>query len=283
MEKQKYYVASFSGGKDSTAMVLRMIEIGERIDEVVCCDTYKEFPAMYRHIEKVKRIIEDAGIKFTTLRSEKSFDYYMFEHLRSKGKFVGEQGLGWPTPTMRWCTGNLKRDITKKYLREMRKKYDVIQYLGIAADEDYRLERKNNQQVGHKHPLVEWGWSEKNCLEYCYAKGYDWEGLYEIFNRVSCWCCPLKSFEELRKLRKHRPQLWEELKDMDKRARNQFTARYSVEDLEKRFALEDELTARGHSITNRAFHTDMKRMLAGETTIDEIINERERQIRIPME
>ena len=45
-----------SGGKDSTAMVLRMIEMGEHIDEVVSCDTYKEFPAMYRHIEKVKKL-----------------------------------------------------------------------------------------------------------------------------------------------------------------------------------------------------------------------------------
>ena len=55
MSKSDWIVVSFSGGKDSTAMLLRMIELGEHIDEVVCCDTYKEFPAMYRHIEKVRR------------------------------------------------------------------------------------------------------------------------------------------------------------------------------------------------------------------------------------
>lgn len=64
---QDYYVVSFSGGKDSTAMLLRLLELGEQIDEVVFCDTYKEYPQMYRHIEKVKKIVEDAGVKFTTL------------------------------------------------------------------------------------------------------------------------------------------------------------------------------------------------------------------------
>ena len=37
--------------------------------------------------------------------------------------------------------------------------------------------------------------------EYCYDHGFDWDGLYEIFRRVSCWCCPLQSLSELRKRR----------------------------------------------------------------------------------
>lgn len=51
--KPVYHLASFSGGKDSTAMVLRMIERGDKIDEVLYCDTTMEFPAMERHVEKV--------------------------------------------------------------------------------------------------------------------------------------------------------------------------------------------------------------------------------------
>lgn len=47
MEKEKYYVVSFSGGKDSTAMLLRLLELGEPINEIIFCDTYKEFPQMY--------------------------------------------------------------------------------------------------------------------------------------------------------------------------------------------------------------------------------------------
>lgn len=45
-------------------------------------------------------------------------------------------------------------------------------------------------------------------------------------------------------------------------------------DFDKRFALEDALTEAGESLTNRAFHTDLKRLLADEVTIDDILKER---------
>lgn len=254
MKKPIYYVDSFSGGKDSTAKLLRMIELGYRIDEVICCDTYMEFPAMYRHIEKVRKVVEDAGIKFTILKNEKSFEELMFYKpiKRKNERYKGLLGFSWPGPRSRWCTAHLKTQIIDRYLRELRQKYEVIEYIGIAADEGYRLERKHNQNKNHRHPLVEWGWTEKDCLEYCYSLGYDWEGLYELFARVSCWCCPLQPLEELRKLRKHFPELWQKLLDMDRRTYRQFKAEYSVEELEIRFALEEERQAKGLTINGRS-------------------------------
>lgn len=258
-----YIVVNFSGGKDSTAMLLRMIEVGEHIDEVICCDTTKEFPAMYRHIERVRQVVEDAGIKFTVIKTEHDFDHLMFDHQPKRRNPENRQllGYGWPRSMIRWCTTELKVRPTNNYLRELRKLHNVTQCIGIAADELYRLEREHNQNDSHRHPLVEWGWSEDDCLKYCHDHGYDWDGLYEVFKRVSCWCCPLKSLEELRKLRKHYPNLWEELKAMDRRAWDQFQARYSVEDLEIRFAFEEERLAQGLSITNRDFHNQLKARL----------------------
>lgn len=258
-----WVVVNFSGGKDSTAMVLHKIELGEHIDEVLCCDTYKEFPAMYRHIEKVRKVVEGAGIKFTMLRSERTFDYLMFEHQaeRRKKELTGKVGYSWAGVFSRWCTSKLKVDVMNRYLAELKEQYSVIQNIGIAKDEQYRQERQYSQGGGFAFPLVEWGWSESDCLKYCYSKGYDWEGLYEIFDRVSCWCCPLQPLSELRKLRKHFPELWEELREMDKRTWRDFTSRYSVEDLEIRFAFEDERAAAGLSITNREFHTELKKRI----------------------
>ena len=260
-----YIVASFSGGKDSTAMVLRMIELGEHIDEVVCCDTYKEFPAMYRHIDKVKKVIEGAGIKFTMLRSERSFDYLMFDHevKRKNQELGGLLGYSWAGSRSRWCTSKLKVDVINRYFNKLNGTHNIIHVVGIAADEKYRLERNNNQSSNFRHPLVEWDWDEATCLKYCYAKGYDWEGLYEIFSRVSCWCCPLQSIPELRKLRKHFPDLWEELRDMDRRTWRKFRADYSVEDLEIRFQYEDELLAQGvePNARTKAFREAMKERL----------------------
>ena len=91
--------------------------------------------------------------------------------------------------------------------------------------------------------------------------GYDWDGLYEHFKRVSCWCCPLQSLTELRELHQHFPELWEQLKIWDKRTWRNFRADYSVEDLEVRFLLEREWTAAGKSIRSREFYTALRERL----------------------
>jgi 3'-phosphoadenosine 5'-phosphosulfate sulfotransferase (PAPS reductase)/FAD synthetase len=285
MKRPEYHVASFSGGKDSTAMVLHMIERGDHLDEVVFCDTTMEFPAMLRHVEKVKQVVEAAGIKFTTLRADRDFEYYLTAmpilNRKPTSPHFGVPGYGWAGHNSRWCTTSLKTDPINRHLRTLRENYEVIQYIGIAADEDYRLDRKNNQNTSHRHPLREWGWVEDEALKYCYDRGYDWEGLYELKRnpktgkaRVSCWCCPLQSYEDLRTLRQHFPELWEKLLDLDSRQPKDFQHGYSVADFDRRFQLEDVLTEAGHSIKNRAFFKDLNRLLAGEATINDILHER---------
>lgn len=285
MNKPEYHVASFSGGKDSTAMVLHMIERGDRLDEVMFCDTTMEFPVMIRHVEKVKNVVEAAGIKFTELRAPHDFEYYLTTHEvgnRKPGDMLyGVPGYGWAGHGSRWCTSTLKRDIIDRYLRDIRKDYEVIQYIGIAADEDYRMGREGNQDPSHRHPLRDWGWTEDTALRYCYDRGYDWEGLYELKRnpktgkaRISCWCCPLQSYDDLRVLRQNFPELWEKLLDLDSRQGKKFNHGYSVVDFDRRFTLEDALTAAGHSMKDRAFFADLKRLLGGEIAIEEIIKER---------
>lgn len=277
--KNKYIIVSFSGGKDSTAMLLHMIELQEHIDEVICCDTYKEFPAMYNHIDKVQKIVEDNGIKFTMLRHPRSFDEWMFEYEpkrrnpeQFKAKYGDAKGKSWPTPKSRWCTGELKIKIIDAYVQNLTNKYDLVKVLGIAADEEDRLQRKNQQQNNCRFPLVEWGWTEKDCLKYCYDKGYDWDGLYEIFDRVSCWCCPLQPLESLRKLRTHFPDLWQQLKEMDKKTWQKFKEDYSVEELDIRFAFEEERLARGLSIRNKEFFTQLRQILSAQNDMDLLSN-----------
>lgn len=156
----------------------------------------------------------------------------------------------------------------KKYLKNLKKPIDktfkihynmLVSYRdtsktcgcdGIAADEQYRLEREQNKQ--HEHPLVDWGWNEAKALSFCYDKGFDWEGLYEHFSRVSCWCCPLQPLEELRKLRRYYPELWQELIEMDRATWRKFKPEFSVDELEIRFALEDERTAQGLTINGHS-------------------------------
>ena len=47
-------IVSFSGGKDSTALLLMMLERGMKVDYIVCVDMGKEFPEMYEHWKQVE-------------------------------------------------------------------------------------------------------------------------------------------------------------------------------------------------------------------------------------
>lgn len=253
MEKPLKHVVSLSGGKDSTAMLLRMLEEDMPVDIILFCDTGMEFEGLYRHIDKLEQYI---GRPITRLKSSQSFEYLMLEHTpkRKNPELEGRIGFSWSGPRNRWCTAMLKTRIIDRYLRELSKEYTLVQYIGIAADEPERIREFH-------YPLVEWGMTEADCLAYCKERGFDWDGLYDIFHRVSCWCCPLQSLEELRKLRKHFPELWEHLRWMDKQTWRTFLKHYSVEQLEARFAFEDELTATGQPIKGKAFFDALRERL----------------------
>ena len=255
MERQVKHIVSLSGGKDSTAMLLRMLEEGMPVDIILFCDTGLEFEGMYRHIDKLEKYI---GIPITRLKSQQPFEYLFFEHMpkRKNPELIGRKGYSWGGPRNRWCTAMLKTRIIDRYLRELSKEYTLKQYIGIAADEAHRVRDFN-------YPLVDWGMTEADCLAYCKERGFDWDGLYDIFHRVSCWCCPLQSYDELRKLRRHFPELWERLRYMDKNTWRNFLKNYSVEQLEARFAFEDELTEQGLPIKGKAFFNALKERLKG--------------------
>lgn len=231
-----YHVVSFSGGKDSTAMLLRMIELGMPIDDIVFCDTGVEFPAMYDHIAKVEKYI---GREITRLKNPKSYEYWLLYHkytprFSESMNTKHDTGYSWATHGNRWCTKTMKISLVDKYIKGLAQKGNIERYVGIAADEPKRIKNLN-------YPLVDWGWTEADCLQYCKDRGFDWGGLYDIFKRVSCWCCPLQSLSECRKLRHNFPELWQTLLDWQHKTWRKFKADYSVDELEARFAREDEM------------------------------------------
>lgn len=205
---------------------------------------------MYDHLEKLDAFLyRERGIHITYLKHPKGFEYLMFDDPKQKAAAIENRtrlgislyGNGWPGIQARWCTGMLKTHLITKEVNRLKKERNALHYVGIAADEEKRV--KNEQ-----YPLVEWGVTEAEALHYCYDHGFDWGGLYEIYHRCSCWCCPFQRIDELRKLRTHHPELWQRLILMDNRAREQFGAgplgqfkeNWSVQALDQRFSMEGE-------------------------------------------
>ena len=235
----KKYIASVSFGKDSLAMLLKLIEENKPLDEVVFYDTGMEFQSIYKIRDKVKTLLKERNITFTELKPKEPFEYTMFDKPVKKRNGTISKGYSWCGGRCRWGTTEKLKAI-EKYCK------GHYEYVGIAIDEPLRLkkERKGNKLF----PLVEWKMTEKDCLEYCYSKGFEWleDGieLYSILDRVSCWCCANKNLKELKNYYKHLPKYWNKLKELQsKTERPMKYNKYTVYDLEERFLKESDVDA----------------------------------------
>lgn len=250
-EKHKH-ILSFSGGKDSTFLLLELIRRNYPLDEVAFFDTGWEFPVMYDHIRRCKQLCEENNITFITLHPDYNFDYLMFDHVTKSGK----RGYSWCGGNCRWGT-MYKQIALDKYAQENK---NSIVYIGIAADETERLQKERAKFKSF--PLADWGITEVECLRGCYEAGFDWGGMYEHLDRLSCKFCKNKNLKELRNIRRYYPDVWQELKDYQERTDRPYKGEgKSVFDLETRFTLEDEMVERGLPINNKEFFQELKNRL----------------------
>ena len=229
------YIASVSFGKDSLAMLLIILEKKMPLDEVVFYDTGMEFDAIYGIRDKIKSILKAKCVKYTEVKHLRSFEYDMLEKpICKRGtKIVHKYGYGW-CGTCRWGTAQ-KVERLKTVTR------NSIQYVGIACDEEKRLD--NYKDSNKLFPLVDLGMTEFDCLNYCRKHGYDWTedgvGLYGILDRVSCWCCRNKNLKELKNMYLYLPRYWEKLKQLQSKLEQPMKGKgKSVFDLEERFKRE---------------------------------------------
>ena len=77
---ETFSAVSLSGGKDSSCLLLLMIEKGLPIDSVLYADTGMEFPEMEAHIAKLDDFLyQERGIHITTLRYPRGFELGQFK------------------------------------------------------------------------------------------------------------------------------------------------------------------------------------------------------------
>ncbi len=242
------YIVSLSGGKDSIATALIMSEHGIPIHSCAHFMTGWDFPQITDMVDRLESYL---GVKVARLEPKYSLEYQMLQKpiISKKGHSVGKvhrTGNGWPSPLRRWCTGRKVGTIDRysKLIEEQAGKISV-QCIGFAYDEQHRVKKsgivKKIENGRVKFPLIEKKITEKEALQICYRHGFDFGGLYHYFSRVSCWCCPLQSLQDLRTIRRFFPQYWAKMLVMDGGNSRDFQKYQGVHDLECRFASEDRM------------------------------------------
>lgn len=238
-----HYIASVSFGKDSLAMLLLILENPNSypLDEVIFFDWGMEFEPIYHNKDKIKPILAAKNIKFTELHYDTSFLYNFCEREVHKKDGSIQYGYSWCGGRTRWGTDR-KMLLSKKYLKQYRQE-GIVEYVGIAADETPRITRAKAK--GKILPLVDQGITEEEALSFCRAHGFNWKcgdiDLYDIMDRVSCWCCKNNNLKELKNMYIYLPDYWEALKNLQAKTSfpyKDYKDAKTVGELEKKFRRE---------------------------------------------
>jgi len=201
------HIVQFSGGKDSTALVLWAKEQGWPFTAVFC-DTGWEHPLTYAYVQHINETQLDG--KLVTLSSTK-YPGGMRELVLYKKRP--------PSTRARFCTEELKVKPFSAWLAAQ--EFDeVLVYQGIRAAES--LSRKlAGRRVWNdlfdawvERPLFDWTADDVFSMHDKY--GVDPNPLYKMgAGRVGCFPCIMLNHGELRRLSYTAPEVWDRAAELE--------------------------------------------------------------------
>ena len=176
------HVVGLSGGKDSTALALRLAEVEPRDYEYICNATGNELPEVAEHIDRMAAIL-GAPVKIV------GAGMTLFELI--------EQQKMLPNFRSRFCTRILKIEPTIAYFETLPP--GSVLYVGLRADEE---ERKGlyGEDITIRFPMREWGWGLADVWAYLAQRGVT------IPTRTDCTVCPYQRLGEWHALWRDHPE-----------------------------------------------------------------------------
>lgn len=179
--KETTHVVGVSGGKDSTALALRLAEVEPRDYVYLITPTGDELPEMVAHWAHLETLLGKPLTRVTngTLRSWiDEFDAL-------------------PNNRQRWCTRLLKIEPTIAFLA---RHAPALNYVGLRADEPERVGIYGS--TPSRFPLREWGWGIDEVQGYLRDRGVT------IPERTDCARCYEQRLIEWKRLLRKHPEIY---------------------------------------------------------------------------
>lgn len=180
-------IVALSGGKDSTAMALRLAECEPNDYEYVITPTGNELPEMFAHWRRLGELLG---------KPLKPIGRWSLEGLIMKYQTL-------PNWRMRFCTREIKIEPFQRYALQ---RAPAVCYVGIRADEaDAREGTYHTGITGVTQdcPLVRWGWDINDVKNYLRKRGV------EVPERTDCAACFFQTIAEWWRLWKLHPDEYE--------------------------------------------------------------------------
>ena len=187
-EKGILHVVALSGGKDSTALALRLAETEPHPYNYVCTPTGDELPEMFAHWRRIGEIL---GRRILPIMA----------HTGLSGLVREEKMI--PNHSARFCTRKLKIEPYQAWLREQVQHGPVFSYVGLRADEPGRAGGAYDiAEVAVRFPMREWGWGVADVLSYLEQRDVS------IPERTDCARCYEQQLIEWWLLWKQHPEIY---------------------------------------------------------------------------
>lgn len=234
LDKNEPIVVAISGGKDSIATLIVLAKYDLNLIPVHF-DGGWNWPWMQDVLDQVTQA---TGYDITTVKPEHDFTWLATKKEVKKRDGTIQQGYGWPNNRIQWCTA-YKSEAMRKWAAEHYP--GALTAIGIAVDE---AETRPVDMPRKIYPLVHEGITQADALQLCYDHGVDFHGHYKVWDRLSCYCCPLQGLKNLRRMHHKHPTLWEQIKEIGDGITCQYQSLRegaTARDLDERFKVEDEI------------------------------------------
>ena len=188
-------VVAYGGGTNSTALLVGMLERGERPDLILFADTGGEKPGTQTHTETVSAWCESVGFPpIETVRyANKAGQVITLYDKCISGKMLPSIAYGFKSCSEKW-----KRRPQDRYVSQWAPAQDawgaglkVVKLIGYDADEDRRAGIAEDAQYAYRYPLIEWGWTREDCVAAIERAGLPQPG------KSACFFCPNSTEAEI--------------------------------------------------------------------------------------
>lgn len=203
-------IASVSGGKDSTALLLALRE-AELPHRAVFADTGWEAPETYAYLDLLR---ERLALTIDVVGASGG--------MRAKI----EHRAGFPARMQRWCTRELKIEPLRAYHDRViaESGTETVSVMGVRAEESRQraqLLELEDEPAGHRswggwlwRPLLRW--PVVDVLAIHHRHGIPVNPLYQRgHGRVGCWPCIYATKEEIRLLAERDPARIDEIRRLE--------------------------------------------------------------------
>lgn len=209
-------IVSFGGGVNSTAMLVGMVQRGEKPDAILFADTGGEKPQTYDFIVSFRqwlashelsitvvaysaKLTSPLGIDFACGSSHASLEDECHNNGTLPSKAFGFGG----------CSQKWKRYPMDKFVQQFQPAIEawgrgekVERLIGIHSGETKRGKIPDDAKFTYRFPLKEWGWNQSHCIAAIVAEGLP------VPPKSSCFFCPAMKKHEVIELSKQHPELF---------------------------------------------------------------------------